>query len=507
MCMPKFDFGFKQTSFFVEATRITTSSPIYTCIWQGEDTRSTSYFKAYFSVSPPPSLRHRPHTHHVFCAHAHTAQAEKGKFGACDGKASAHVYNSCLMHLAKCARWREALAVFERMSAKGVTPNSFCLNATLDACAAAGEWKRCLSVLERAKSSGLEVNEISYNICIAACGSGKQWQKALELLREIEAAGRRIASETSPGVAPPAGERSSVGGLELTPTIGTYGATIKTLGMSGKWRESIEIFREAQSLDGGGEAGDELSGGNGSNGGILSPDVVTYTTLVAALGQNGRTAEARQIWEEMVASGVKPNVVTYHAMIAAHGNAAAAKALSTTRDRSAGASADAAADADAADAAATADGAAAPPPSSFTPPPRKADWADALRLFDEMPRNGITHTFTSYGVAITVAGQCGLWEEAIAMLERMRQEGRGREAGAGAAWAKPDGKPLAPNNYIYSAAMNACGINGQWEQALRQVFGELLVGSCRVFGFGRRVGSAAVAGGHLPACLPCSPQS
>jgi len=50
------------------------------------------------------------------------------------------------MHLAKCARWREAIAVFERMSAKGVTPNSFCLNATLDACSAAGEWRQCLAV-------------------------------------------------------------------------------------------------------------------------------------------------------------------------------------------------------------------------------------------------------------------------------------------------------------------------------------------------------------------------
>lgn len=360
------------------------------------------------------------------------------------------------MHLAKCARWREALAVFERMSAKGVTPNSYCLNATLDACAAAGEWKQCLSVLERAKSSGLETNEISYNICIAACGSGKQWQRALELLREMGGAGRSVAREP-PSAAPaaPAEGRRSGGGVRVSPTIGTYGATIKALGMSGKWRESIEIFREAQSLGRGGQggpAGGEPGSGNRS---ILPPDVVTYTTLVAALGQNGRTTEARKVWEEMVASGVEPNVVTYHAMIAAYGNAAAAKALAAT-----------AADA----AAATADGSSAPSPSSL-PRPRK-DWAEALRLFDDMPRNGIPHTSTSYGATITVAGQCGLWEEAIALLERMREEGTSRGASEMAAAAskpigKPNGKPLAPNNYIYTAVMNACGINGQWEQALR----------------------------------------
>lgn len=408
-----------------------------------------------------PVLPTRLHTH---CS---LPQAVKGRPGGCDGKVSAHVYNSCLMHLAKCARWREALAVFERMSAKGVTPNSFCLNATLDACAAAGEWKQCLWVLERAKNSGLEVNEISYNICIAACGSGKQWQKALELLREIKAAGRRIASESSSpaaagaGPATAGGRRSgdaAEGVAGLAPTVGTYGATIKALGMSGKWRESIEIFREAQSLGGGGgEAGDEPGSASGS---IFAADVVTYTTLVAALGQNGRTAEARQIWEEMVAAGVKPNVVTYHAMIAAHGSAAAAKGLlAATPDNNVGTDA----------AAATAGGASAPPP-------RKADWAEALRLFDEMPRNGIPHTSTSYGTAITVAGQCGLWEEAIALLERVREEGKSREAseavqgwkGAGAG-AKRNVKPLGPNNFMYTAAMKACGINGQWKQVLRQV--------------------------------------
>lgn len=400
----------------------------------------------------------------------------KGSPGGCDGKASAHVYNSCLMHLAKCARWREALAVFERMYAKGVTPNSFCLNATLDACAAAGEWKQCLWALERAKSSGLEVNEISYNICIAACGSGKQWQKALELLREIEAAGRRIASESSLSSTPAAaaeGRRSggATGGLaRLAPTIGTYGATIKALGMSGKWRESIEIFREAQNLGGGNDS-------------ILAADVVTYTTLVAALGQNGRTTEARQIWEEMVAAGIKPNAVTYHAMIAAHGSAAAAKGLlAATPDSSVGTAAVTAATATATPA--TAGGASAPPPpspASSLPPPRRAEWAEALRLFDEMPQNGIPHESTTYGAAITVAGQCGLWEEAIALLERVREEGKSRNAsgavgvGKGAetgaeAGTKQNVKPLGPNNFMYTAAIKACGINGQWEQALRQVW-------------------------------------
>ncbi|CAN0473047.1 unnamed protein product, partial [Ectocarpus sp. 12 AP-2014] len=100
------------------------------------------------------------------------------------------------------------------MWARGVTPNSFCLNATLEACTAAGEWKRCLGVLERAKGAGLEVNEISYNICIAACGSGKQWQKALGLLRELEAAGR--VGAVVPG-----------GRVPLRPTVGTYGATMR----------------------------------------------------------------------------------------------------------------------------------------------------------------------------------------------------------------------------------------------------------------------------------------
>ena len=335
--------------------------------------------------------------------------------------------------------------MFDRMSAKGVTPNSFCLNATLDACAAAGEWRQCMAVLERAKSSGLEVNEFSYNICIAACGSGKQWQRALALLREIEGAGK--ARTATP------------------PTIGTYGATIKALGMSGKWRESMEVFREAQALG----SSSSSSRGGGAGGGVdgdadAVPDVVLYSTLVGALGQSGRTAEAKKIWDEMVASGVRPNIVTYHAMIAAYGNAAAAKAAASMAASAAAAAAPAGQKAPE----------SAPPPAPLPlPPPRKADWAEAIRLFNEMPLAGIAHTSSSYGAAITAAGQCGLWEEAVDLLERMRESAsriaaeRGAAAGAAAAALRSKGPPLAPNNYIYTAAITACGDNGQWEQALR----------------------------------------
>eukprot|EP00903_Cladosiphon_okamuranus_P014674 g13601.t1 len=372
---------------------------------------------------------------------ARFAETERGTEGASNGTPSAHAYNSCLMHLARCARWREALALFDRMSAKGVTPNSFCLNATLDACAAAGEWRQCLAVLERAKASGLEVNEFSYNICIAACGSGKQWRRALTLLREIEEAGKA--------------------GTATPPTMGTYGATIKALGMSGKWRESVEIFREVQAL-GGSRVG---AGVDGAATGDVVPDVVMYTTLITALGQSGRTAEAKQIWEEMVASGVRPNIVTYHAMIAAYGNAAAAKAATSTE-----ASATAAA---AAPAGRGAPGSGPPPASPPPPPPREADWAEAIRLLNEMPLAGIAHTSSSYGAAITAAGQCGLWEEAVALLERMRESSRASAAELGAvaetSGVRPKGPPLAPNNFIYTAAIRACGDNGQWEQALRLV--------------------------------------
>lgn len=374
---------------------------------------------------------------------------------------SVHAYNSCLMHLAKCSRWREALAVIDRMwSAKGVTPNSFCLNAALDACAAAGEWKQCLALLERAKTSSLEVNEISYNICIAACGAGKQWQKALGLLREIEAAGGGGSAAGATG----GGE----GGGRLAPTVGTYGATIRALGMSGMWRESIEIFREVQSKHGPPGRGGAGSGGD-------APDVVTYTTLVSALGQNGRTKEAKQVWEEMAAVGIKPNAVTYHAMVAAHGNAAAAK----------GASAAIAAATSAARRAGNAPGPAAPGSTDTPPPsPRTADWSEVLALFQQMPKAGVPHTSTTYGAAITAAGQCGLWEEAVALLDQMRE--RGSAAGARGAGGRGRADTTAPppatrNNYVYTAAITACGNNGQWEQALRYAvacFGRRCVG-CR----------------------------
>jgi pentatricopeptide repeat protein len=86
---------------------------------------------------------------------------------------------------------------------------------------------------------------------------------------------------------------------------------------------------------------------------------------------------------------------------------------------------------------------------------RQGSWADALTLFDAFPRFGhLVPTEVSYGAAATACEAGGQWERAIALLGSM-------EAAVAA-----DAAAVAPNQFIYTSVILACGRAKQWVPAL-----------------------------------------
>ncbi|MEP3016665.1 MAG: hypothetical protein ABJO65_19790 [Hyphomicrobiales bacterium] len=99
------------------------------------------------------------------------------------------MYGSCLGRMAKGRRWKEALEILERMRARGMQPDTFCLSAATKACGACKKWQEALALLEleRQRAGQGRVDNYCMSAAVYACGNAGQTGKALELLEEIKA--------------------------------------------------------------------------------------------------------------------------------------------------------------------------------------------------------------------------------------------------------------------------------------------------------------------------------
>ena len=82
----------------------------------------------------------------------------------------------------------------------------------------------------------------------------------------------------------------------ISPDVVTYNSLIYDLCNFSRWKEAASIFT------------DMLNHG-------ISPNVITFNTLVSGLSKEGRTTEAHNVFEIMLTKGEKPNVVTYNSLM------------------------------------------------------------------------------------------------------------------------------------------------------------------------------------------------
>lgn len=92
----------------------------------------------------------------------------------------------------------------------------------------------------------------------------------------------------------------------VSPNLLTYSTLIDAYSKGGLYREAMEVFREFK------RAG-------------LKADVVLYSELINALCKAGMVESAVSLLDEMTREGVMPNVVTYNSIIDAFGRPSIAK--------------------------------------------------------------------------------------------------------------------------------------------------------------------------------------
>ena len=122
------------------------------------------------------------------------------------------------------------------------------------------------------------------------------------------------------------------------------------------------------------------------------------------------------------------------------------------------------------------------------------DWKKALELLEEMRESGINPTAVTFSVTISACGNGGQWQRALQLLESMRDENMKvnsytynaaitaiSKAAKNAAKDESDRQlwkvvmvlldqmeadGVEPDGFTYSAAIGCCGAEGRWEEAL-----------------------------------------
>lgn len=121
-------------------------------------------------------------------------------------------YNACITALARCGRWRQALAILDHMRFSANAAEASAATATAAAALKADPAARIDSGAAAVKSPPAPVavrpDVFSYSAAITACGNCGEWRRALALLRVMREQGvppnvRDVDQSTLPAGAEP----------------------------------------------------------------------------------------------------------------------------------------------------------------------------------------------------------------------------------------------------------------------------------------------------------------
>jgi pentatricopeptide repeat protein len=107
----------------------------------------------------------------------------------CKFLSSSRSFIDTLFECNKYGRWREALAIINKIKQEGTLISLNAYNVAISACAKQGQWKPAQSLYDDLKRVRLKPNNMTYSALISAYGKSLQWQKALRIFGEMKAAG------------------------------------------------------------------------------------------------------------------------------------------------------------------------------------------------------------------------------------------------------------------------------------------------------------------------------
>jgi pentatricopeptide repeat protein len=174
-----------------------------------------------------------------------------------------------------------------------------------------------------------------------------------------------------------------------------YTAAIESCAKTGMWERALELLNEMESVG-------------------VEPSAVTCSVTITACGNGGEWQKSLDLLGKMRRKDMKINLITYNAAIAALSKGA----KMSVRNRA----------------------------SDYEPL-----WIKAMDLLKQMKQDGIDPDGFSFCSAISCCGAEGRWQEALDLMDVMRNGGPNTQ----------------PNKIAYTCAIDSCGRAGQVDHALR----------------------------------------
>lgn len=203
-----------------------------------------------------------------------------------------------------------ALGVKEHMEKRGVVCNEVSYNSLMAVAARANLVEGAFHIYEEMVAFGLKPSCECFTTLIAMCGRAKLINRAFQTHDHMIASGIKpsVISFNALLMACKGTSSRDTGDAALKilkrmretsgckPDVITYSTVIDALGRSGRFSKVSEVL-------------DEMSREG------IEPNLVTYTSVVSALSKAGDLNGAMRVLEDMERHGIKPNVYTFSSLI------------------------------------------------------------------------------------------------------------------------------------------------------------------------------------------------
>lgn len=248
----------------------------------------------------------------------------------------ARSYRGVIVSAANAGEWHIAWRAFREMTSRGVEKSSrstVIFNAVTTVCGASGRWEEALRALRLTLGGGMTPSLIAYNVTLGALGKAGRWELAQRLLRDMQRASPSPSSGSGSGGSDGGGGGGRVGwedyntrrfgsrggraarGVVRPPVPDVYSYT-SVIDACTKSEGHQQLERALEVLE-------DMRRAN------VRPSLVTFNTLILACGGSGGSGSGgspgrRGDWrralafvQEMVESGVTPDVYTLTVAVAA----------------------------------------------------------------------------------------------------------------------------------------------------------------------------------------------
>eukprot|EP00439_Symbiodinium_sp_Y106_P076919 s1560_g15.t9 len=288
------------------------------------------------------------------------------------------------------AQWTDSLELLREATAGTSCPDVVAVGAAITACSKALEWRAAAQLMFHLDTEQLQPNGFVYSAAIRACGLPEAWSHSLELLRDMLQ--RRLEPDA---ICYSAVASACVKCSSWAPALSLLCAAIAHQGlglvlanamlgaleMPGLWESSSCLLEEMQAS-------------------FVLPDVISYSVAISACERAAEWCTALELLRSMEQQSVSSNIIACTSVISACASGGA--------------------------------------------------WQQALWLFAALPGRSLSANLVTYGATISACARAVHWQRAMTLTEQFFE-----------------GPPMQQaSSTMLNAVIYACARGAEWRPAL-----------------------------------------